>query len=162
MKTVFDYFAEHYTVISSAPEVPQSIREGIAAYLGSIGLGLDGADEGVNKKIARRELMRFKLMPQSTFAAFFENFELREQINRVSKECKLMAINRAVSGKTVDEAACKVKMVALYDSATPLSSDRRYKGWLDETTVEIAACLKFAAGVSDAVPDSVAEALGYR
>jgi hypothetical protein len=159
MKSVYDRFIEHYARICLSDEVSQDVREGIEAYLGSIGLLGAGADERTNEKNARRELMRFKLMPEQTFAAFFEKYELRRQIDEVLDECRQMAIGRAVSGRLTDEGFCRGKMEELYRQATPLSSDKRYKGWLDEKTRDIAECLKFAAGLSDAVPDAIAESL---
>lgn len=161
MKTVYDIFIEYYTSIRQSLGSSQSVEKGIAAYLNSIGLLEDGTDEKSNTKIAQRELARFKIMPPHTFITFFENFELREQIMRVQKECRSIAISRVVSGKITDESVYKEKIDELYKHAAILASDKRYKGWLDEIIEDVTYCLKFAGGISDTIPDSVVEDLEY-
>lgn len=162
MKSVYDFFIEYFMSIRQPSEDSQKVEAGIAAYLNSVGLLKNDVDESRSKKIAQRELARFKLMPLHTFIAFFENFELREQIQQIEKECKAMAINRADSGKKADQSFYQDKIDQLYGYATSLASDKRYKGWLDEITREITECLKFAVGISDEMPDSIAEAILYR
>lgn len=161
MKTVYDIFVEYYTTIQKSSENTQSVEHGIAAYLNSIGLLEDSSDEKSNSRIAQRELARFKVMPLDTFITFFENFELRDQINQIKRDCKLMAINRALTSKTIDQETYKKKIDELYKHATTFATDKRYKGWLDEIIKDITDCLKFAVGSLDVMPDSVTESLEY-
>lgn len=155
MKTVYEYF----TVFASALLAERTdyskelLEQGIRAYLSEIGITGEPL-EGANR-VARRELMRFKLMPPATFIAFFENYEQRLKIAQLVRECDLLAISRLRNDKTIDESVYNAKVNELYTLASGLSLDSRYRGWLDEVTQNAMISLKFAHGISNEISENV-------
>lgn len=150
MRTVFEHFIEYYQGIRMPLECSANVKAGIYDYLQSIGLAEIRHD---SEKIACRELTRFRLMPLETFEMFFANYQQRTQIEQLIKDCEILAIDRADSGRMISRENYIANMNRFYSLSAPFASKKNYAGWLNDKTGEIEQLLKYASGISDIVPD---------
>ena len=74
MKSVYQLFVDYFHSIKTNNYDPIPVEQGIASYLKSIGVDTVDSDQHI-ETVADRELMRFRLMPEKTFVAFFETTE---------------------------------------------------------------------------------------
>lgn len=156
MSTVYDAFLEYYHQIKTNHNDPAPVEAGIASYLESIGI-LPHTHFPDAEKIAHRELLRFKLMPEKTFVAFFENYATRNNIVQFVRETELLAINRSVKDKMISQEVYFNKLNTFYAISKELAADKRYTSWITSTLDEVTENLKYAAGLINTIPHKIAE-----
>lgn len=156
MKTVYQLFVDYFHSIKTNSYDPIPVEQGIAAYLKSI--GIDTADTDQHEEIvADRELMRFRLMPETTFVAFFDNYRIRESINSLLAETESLSYTYAINGIKTTQSMYLDKINVFYTMSAEIAGDKRYSEWLDLVRDEITENLKHAAGLSDRIPDKISE-----
>lgn len=156
MNTVYGSFLDYFHSIMTGDYDPAPVEKGIAEYLESIGIDRDEHRPDA-EKIANRELLRFRLMPEKTFVAFFENYSLRERIVRLLRETESMAVRRARDQVTIDQAEYSENLARFYAVSREIVQDKRYTVWIEDALQEVTENLKYAAGFTERIPDKAAE-----
>ena len=154
MKTVYDFFLEHYKFIQTDDSICFEVKTGIAYYLKTLQI----YDTWENAEtIANMELARFKLMDKNTFEMFFEKYEVRHKIEALVQESKILAVNRIVSGESIDRESYQYKLDKFYDLISCFLNNRKYASWIESVTEEIIYCLKYASGEIDYIVEDFLE-----
>lgn len=161
MKTVYDWFCEYAqgVLMGRDQSCKENVTAGIRAFLTEMDMLEESDPDG---KVSRRELLRFKMMPADTFAAFFEHYEERSKILQFRSECALLAMRRLQSGVLLSRDAKITKLSSVFELAAGLVKDSRYASWIDEMLASIQKDLAFAAGQSNELSDDMAEWLGQK
>lgn len=151
MKSIYQYFVDYYDSIKSPNSNSALVYEGIRAYLESRYIDPDDPADA-EPQFGENELYRFRLMPPQTFQTYFEYYELRDRIITIEMETGLLALNRAVEGKTITESVYQNKINQFFALSADLAGDKRYSSWIRERSAAISENLKYAIGATDEVP----------
>lgn len=161
MKTVYEWFQEYAQGVLADKDrrCKENIAAGIRAFLMEMDILEQSDPDG---KVSRRELLRFKMMPTDTFAAFFEHYEERSRILQFRSECALLAMDRLQNGVLLSKDAKILKLSSFFDLTAELAKDSRYASWISEMLALVKKDLSFATGQSNEVSDDLAEWLGQK
>lgn len=156
MKTVYDHFLNYASSLLKEQDdaCKKNVFLGIKAFLSEMDMV---AEEDPDGNIARRELVRFRMMPAETFVLFFDNYEVRSQILQFRRECELLAINRIKNNTTITMDAKSRKLREFYDLTAELALDKRYTSWIDDIAYLVQTDLAFATGKSNAISRELAD-----
>lgn len=154
MSVLFDNFMKYADSVTMAEWDPQEVKAGIEVYLQDHSL-IDIEDE----LSAEIELLMFKEMPPSTFNAFFAKYAKRQAVESIVTTAKQSAIRRALVGETIAESNYQALSNQLIEASIVLSQDAQNKRWLKEQLDEALLNLKYSAGLSSEISESVARAL---
>lgn len=158
-KSIFDYFCDFATALGIDPNDEQNhdCFEGIKDYLTEI--GIDNTTKTGADKIARRELLRFKYINHDSFKQFFDHYQDRSRLLTVLRTINLRAVSCIQSGVGCDPVEVGSLTEAFYSAAASLSTDGRYKGWLNERIDDVEMSLENLRGISNNVNADVAKYL---
>lgn len=160
MKTVYEHFLTYADsqLAGKDAATKTNVITGIKAFLTEMDM-VEEADPG--GKIARRELLRFKMMPVDTFVAFFEYYEIRSKILQFRRECELLAVNRLKNDTLISAEAKARKLAEFYELVAELALDKRYASWIDDMAALVKVDLSFATGKSNVISSDLAEWLEH-
>lgn len=161
MKTVYEWFREYAQDVLADRDrrCKENVTAGIRAFLMEMDMLEESDPDG---KVSRRELLRFKMMPTDTFAAFFEHYEERSRILQFRSDCALLAMNRLQNGVLLSKDAKILKLSSFFELTAELAKDSRYVSWISEVFALVQKDLAFAAGQSNGLSDDMAEWLGQK
>lgn len=161
MNTVYDNFLSFASPLINYLDEDQKERvlHGIKVFL----LELDLFDkDDVKKKIANRELTRFRLMPAKTFVDYFDYYTEKSEIIQIRRESLLLALNRVSEDRCISVSVKAMKITKFYDLASALAADSRYASWIDDTAHDIRIDLSFACGQSNEISEELATLIKMR
>ena len=156
MKTVYEHFLTYADsqLAGKDDATKKNVVMGIKAFLTEMDMVEEVDVEG---KIARRELLRFKMMPADTFVAFFEYYEIRSKILQFRRECELLAVNRLKTDALISTEAKARKLEEFYELVAELALDKRYASWIDDMAALVKVDLSFATGKSNVISRDLAD-----
>lgn len=160
MKTVYEHFLTYADsqLAGKDDATKKNVITGIKAFLTEMDMVEEADPEG---KIARRELLRFKMMPVDTFVAFFEYYEIRSKILQFRRECELLAVNRLKNDTLISAEAKARKLAEFYELVAELALDKRYASWIDDMAALVKVDLSFATGKTNVISSDLADWLEH-
>ena len=154
MKTVYDYLIDYYESVKIRSVDDKAVKEGIRAYLVSQCIDPDECSEHA-VRIAERELVRLKMMPVDIFEAYFENYDIRNQISMLESESEQLAICRVAEGETIAAEIYQNIIRQFYEICSQIAGDKRYSTWIQDKAEAVTANLKYATGITDSPPVNI-------
>lgn len=154
MSIILDHFLKYADSVATPKWKQEEIRSGIEAYLRDHNLG-DIDDE----LEADLELMMFKEMSATSFNAYFSGYKQRQAVEAIVFAAKQAALKKALSGETIDPNEYQRLSEQLLQASIALPQDVLNKEWQNEQLEEALVNLKFSAGLSNELSESVAVAL---
>lgn len=151
MSVILDCFLNYADSVATPEWKPDEIRSGIEAYLRDHNL-VDIDDE----LGADLELMMFKEMSATSFNAFFSGYAQRQIVEAIVFTAKQAALKKALSGETIGQNEYQRLSEQLLQASIALSQDVLNKEWQSAQLEEALVNLKFSAGLSNELSESVA------
>lgn len=154
MSVILDIFLKYADSVATPEWKKEDIRSGIEEYLRDHNLG-DIDDE----LEADLELRMFKEMSALSFNAYFSGYKQRQVVEAIVFTAKQAALKRALSGETIGPNEYQRLNEQLLQASIALPRDVLNKEWQNEPLEEALVNLKFSAGLSNELSESVAVAL---
>ena len=157
MSVLLDSFIRYANSIAMPDWDPTDVKAGIESYLHDHSL-LE-SDDGISAEV---ELLIFKEMPPSTFNAFFAKYAKRKAVETIEATARQAALQRALLGEVVSETDYHALCNQLIEASTVLSQDNQNRQWLKGRLNDTLIDLKYSAGLSNELSESIARKLCER
>ena len=157
MSVLLDSFIRYANSIAMPDWESADVKAGIESYLHDHSL-LESDDE-ISAEV---ELLIFKEMSPPTFNAFFAKYAKRKSVESIEMAVRQAALQRALSGEIIAESDYHALSNRLIEASTVLSKDDQNERWLRGHLNDALINLKYAAGLSNELSESVVRKLCER